>query len=554
MSDLGDVRVSRSDIARMAGVKRPAVTNWERRHADFPAPVGGREEGEAEEVDTFRADEVLRWLSGRTIPANALRPGEPTGATYGDRFRVALGGGPFGGLLSAIDQVASRDADRLRGTLRLADYLRLLLNLLYTRTQDGPLWARFMDDPEWALGYLGLSRPEESGPSYRPRLSHLLRLLDANGPASADEGRQAFDLLLARLRNTDAQEADEYFTPQSVSRVMARALADPGAPARRLYDPFCRTGELLCAYLDAVAEQGGKAPEATSGHFVGDAPGKAPDATSGETVPDRLSLVMMNFGMRGFGKRAYALPGAREPYHLGEVGTPRGLLDRSDVVITNPPFGGPSPRPGFRPRYWRYGVPRSSEFDWLQYVVSVLAHDGRAAVLMPAGAASRSGADQEIRARMVEDGVVECVMALPGQLFELTAIQTHIWFLRRPPTRSDEVLFVDGSDLGAMATRTRRELADTDVDRLVRAYTSRSGHLGVSGLSRAVRPAEIAGRGHRLAPALYVRGPVPSGNTVDDRDAARRRLTELTQEIERLRERARTIDAEAEEQLRRYGL
>ncbi|MFE1288780.1 N-6 DNA methylase [Streptomyces sp. NPDC058751] len=526
MGDFAEMRVSRSDIARMAGVKRPAVTNWERRHLGFPDPVGGGD------LDVFRADQVLEWLSGRTIPANALEPGEPTGATYGDRFRAALGGGRrSGGLLTAVEQLAVRDAERLRGPWRMSGYLYLLLFLVFVQSQDPERWSAYVENPGQAPRDLDFG--EMSGQS---QVSHLVRFLDRSPPASRGESRQAFDRLLTLFQDSDARASDEYFTPPSVSRVMAGALAGSGFAASRLHDPFCRTGELLGAYLDAVAEQGRKAPTGVSGRALGEGAQR---------------LARMNLELHG-AERPLVLLGPRLP----SMPFDGDLSGRFDAVITNPPFGAVGARQAPPPHYWRYGTPRSQEFDWLQYVVSCLDAEGRAAVLMPAGAGFRGSADRETRARLVEDGVVECVMALPTHLFELTSIQTHVWFLRAPRGRPAGVLFVDGADLGGMATRTRRALSDADVDRLVRAYTSwrGTGHGGQPGLSRAVDPQEIAAQDHRLEPALYVREPLPSADAFQDRTAARNRLAQLSAQLRELHVEAEAVDGLAEERLRRYGL
>ncbi|MEV6739302.1 N-6 DNA methylase [Streptomyces sp. NPDC051104] len=524
MSDLGDVLVSRSDIARLAGVKRPAVTNWERRHPDFPMPVAPDAGSTGSEA--FRAGEILEWLSGRTIPSNALQPGESAGTTYGDRFRVGLGGERPGSLLSAVEQLAWRDADRLRGRLRMSDYVYLLLFLVFAQSQEKERWSDYVADAE--AGPVDLDVPVEYD---RLSLSHAVRFLDRNPPASRDESRQAFDRLLALLRDTDARTADEFFTPPSVSRVMARALAAQAPPAKRLHDPFCRSGELLAGYLDAVAEQGGTAPEEVSGRGA---------------YEGTLRLARMNLQLRGV-HRPRIRPGPLIPSH-GPTDPPESF----DAVIANPPFAvrvdnGVSP-----PEYWRYGVTRQGDFDWLQYVVSRLAPGGRAAVLMPAGAGFRSGAVGQARARMVEDGVVECVMALPQQLFALTAIRTQIWFLRPPRGHAESVLFVDGAALGSMTSRTRRTLSGDDVDRLVQSYVSwrNEGHGRTPGLSRAVAPEEIADRDHQLEPALYVRDP--QGDL--PQASAKNRLAELSDELEKLYEQATTIDRLVEVRLRRYGL
>ncbi|WP_314223797.1 N-6 DNA methylase [Streptomyces zaehneri] len=535
MNNIGDVFVSRSDIARMAGVRRPAVTNWERRHPDFPVPLAPDPGDPTPEV--FRAEEVLRWLSGRPIPSNALQSGEPAGATYGDRFRSALSGSRSGSLLAAVDQLAWRDADRLRGQWRMYGYLFLLLFLVFVQSREPRRWAGYVDDPEQALR--DLDRGEADG---LPQLSEVIQFLNRNSPESSDESRKAFDRLLVRLRDLEPSEAGEYFTPPSVSRVMARALAGNGSTTLRLYDPFCRTGELLCAYLDAVAEQGGKPPGTVSGRALGEGP---------------QMLARMHLELHD-AQRPTVLLGPRVPAQPGDFGDLSGSFD---AVITNPPFGGWSSWSQLPPQYWRYGEARTKEFDWLQYVVSCLAPDGRAAILMPAGAASRGSAERETRASMVEDGVIECVMALPPQLFERTAIQTHIWFLRSPLGRPGDVLFVDGTRLGSMASRTRRALSGAEVDRLVRSYVSwreSQDHLWSStespGLSRVASHVEIVANDHRLEPALYVRESLPAVGTFDDQAATKDRLAALSAQLQRLHAEARNVDGLAEERLRRYGL
>ena len=533
MSDFGDVLVSRSDIARLAGVRRPAVSNWERRHSDFPVPVvppAGSTEPEA-----FRVGEVLEWLSGRLIPSNALRPGEPAGTTYGDRFRAGLGGDRPGNLLSAVEQLARRDADRVRGRLRMSDYLYLLVALVFARSQEEERWSRYVKDPRAALRDLELPEHAEMP------LAEVVRFLEGGPPASRDESREAFDRLLELLSNTDASGAGGFFTPRSVSHVMGRALAAQRR-AKRLHDPFCRAGELLSAYLDAAAERGDEAPEAVVGR-----------TPSEELLP----VVRMSLRMHG-AEHPRVLRGPWMPGRLDESGDRPGSFD---TVITNPPFGGLGPWPDAPPRYWLYGTTRATEFDWLQYVVSCLAPDGRAAVLMPAGAGFRGSAERATRTRLIEDGVVECVMALPTQLFERTAIQTHIWFLRSPRGRAEQVLFVDGTRLGSMATRTRRELSDAEIDGLVRTYTSwrEAGTRGLEqaagpGPGRAVDPAEIVANDFRLEPALYVREHLPSAGALDDPAAVRDRLAELSAQLERLHAEAGTTDGLVSERLRRYGL
>lgn len=142
-----------------------------------------------------------------------------------------------------------------------------------------------------------------------------------------------------------------------------------------------------------------------------------------------------------------------------------------DAILANPPFNMSdwcSDHPA--DRCWRYGAPPKSNanFAWLQHIWSSLAEGGRAAVVMANGALSSEQAGEgRIRAAMVEDGVVEALIALPPQLFATTAIPVTVWLLRRPgDTRDGEVLFVDARMLGSMISRTQRDLLPDDRRRI----------------------------------------------------------------------------------------
>ncbi|WP_200306725.1 N-6 DNA methylase [Streptomyces adelaidensis] len=529
---LAGTLVSRPEIARLAGVKRPAVTNWERRYPEYPAPVGG-------DPELFRADEVLAWLSTRTIPANALLSGEPVGTTYGDRFRAGLPGGTAGGLLRAVERLAGPEADRLRGGMSLDDYLFWLLFFVDEHIKDP---AGGMAEQLRQYAVLG-SDHDVAKKEFPPgALTELFETLGRTPVGSEQEARTAFDHVLVRWRAEHAREGGAFLTPPSVSRVMAGALAAVRPGAVHVHDPYVRVGELLVAYLDAIAAHGGG-----ERRLIG---GRAPRV-------QELLAASCNLRVH-HGRGALLVEGPVTP-----ALDPGGLADfpeTFDVLLTNPPFGrfleDVAPPP-----YWTYGTARRTEFDWLQYAVSRLAADGRAAVLMPAGAAFNTGAAETVRRGLVEVGAVECVIALPAGLFTLTAISTHIWFLRAPGSGGHpdpEVLFVAGEHFGHQVSRTQRALSDDDIGRLVGEYVSWSpapeggrSFTGTPGLSRAVPVKDIVEYGYSLDPRRYVRsfGRVPA-----DAAETRDRLARLSEEIEILHARAEASDAEAVRWLRRYGL
>lgn len=542
-----DRLVSRPEIARLAKVKRPAVTNWERRYSEYPAPVGG-------DPELFRAAEVLAWLSTRTVAANALLPGEPVGTTYGDRFRAGLGG-TAGGLLRLVERLAGPEADRLRGGMPLDDYLGWLLSFVHEHIKD-PDGGMAEQSRRHAL--MGPEHDYAQRAFPPGALPELFDMLGRTPVGSEQEARAAFDHVLVRWRAEHAREGGAFLTPPSVSRVMAGALAAVRPGAVYVHDPYARVGELLVAYLDAVAARGGGERLLISG--------RAPSPRERVAAVDNLQVHHGRRRMAWLGEVPVSDDGLVTPAldPDGPPVGPPGFSETCDVLLTNPPFGR-FPEDVSPPSYWTYGPARRIEFDWLQYAVSRLAPDGRAAVLMPSGAASNSGAAETVRGGLVRAGAVECVIALPPALFTLTAVKTHIWFLRAPgsgTTPAPDVLFVDGGHLGHQVTRTQRALSDDDIGQLVGEYVSWHTSLtggpsftGTPGLSRVVPVLDIVAHGHNLDPMQHVRpvGPasaVPEAGPTETRE----RLVRLGEEIKALHKRVDAADAEVLRWFRRYGL
>ncbi|MPY52626.1 N-6 DNA methylase [Streptomyces acidicola] len=557
MTDFEGVLVSRADIARFAGVKRPAVTNWERRHADFPQPLGEPAEGPAD-IEVFSAAQVLAWLDLRAIPANARRAEEPEGTTYGDRFRASLGGTRTGALLKAVDRLSGPEAERFRGELSHADYLTVLLTLVYVRGCLPEEWQRILSEArrfqfphsgELLVRILASAVRRGLGPEHErlllalsqnlgdSRMADTIRLLDDTGPVDRAEHAQAFERLMARYSDRMGKRAGDFFTPRAAVDVLTKLVADGSQDVRSVHDPFVRAGELLSAAWDAVADAQGSPLEA-SGAGVGEHP---------------LALAGMNLALHGV-PEARLWTGSTSP-SAGDDPWHQGF----DRIVTNPPFNVKLERP-VEHGHWRYGSPpqHNANFDWLQYAVTRLRRDGRAAVLMPDIAAfSANPSERRIRAAMVEDGAVEALIALPAQLFTTTGIRVTIWLLRHPTGTCDEILFVDASHLGSLVSRVRRELAPHETQRILEEYRSwiaaradGSVFAETEGLSRAVSIEKIREKDYTLSPAFYVPSGRPSGAPpVEPAD-----LAALAGQLTELHARARDADAAVEELLGRYGL
>ncbi len=190
---------------------------------------------------------------------------------------------------------------------------------------------------------------------------------------------------------------------------------------------------------------------------------------------------------------------------------------RADFVLANPPFNISDWWHGSLdgdPR-WVYGTPPAgnANYAWLQHMLYHLKPGGRAGIVLANGSMSSSQSGEgEIRARMVEADVVECMVALPGQLFFNTQIPACLWFLAKSKrSRPGEVLFIDARKLGTMVSRVQCELDGLAIARIADTFhawksdgETAQPYEDVPGFCRSVPLAEIAEHGHVLTPGRYV--------------------------------------------------
>jgi len=200
---------------------------------------------------------------------------------------------------------------------------------------------------------------------------------------------------------------------------------------------------------------------------------------------------------------------------------------RADYILANPPFnisdwGGERLKGD---RRWQYGTPPAgnANYAWIQHIAFHLTPNGVAGFVLANGSlSSNSGGEGEIRRRLVEADLVDCIVALPGQLFYSTQIPVSLWFLARNKRsgrgrdgatlqdRSGHILFIDARKLGRLEDRVHRTLDPADIGRIAGAYHAWRGdgdggaHEDVPGFAKAATLAEVAGHGHVLTPGRYV--------------------------------------------------
>ncbi|MEW1612302.1 MULTISPECIES: N-6 DNA methylase [unclassified Streptomyces] len=565
MDDTGtddDRLLSRAEVASLAGVMRPAVTNWQRRHADYPKPV------RAGETELFSLRAVLGWLASRQIPSRARTADEATGFTYADRVQRNLAtedvrqgeGTPVGGKNESrpasderqrarqLERLLGPLADTVRGGGSLTDYLALLISLIFLRTSESPRTAALLDEARMRtkaaaalLGEIGevaddALRMRGVTPGMRTALLRLepqeyadvVETIGLTEGLGIDELRQLIDQYGVQA----ALPSNEFFTPRAVVRLMRDAAVGEEDTVQHVYDPYVRGGEML----DGVAERLGGAVPLT---LRGEGPQRA-----------TMRLASMNLALHG----ATVELGSRSVAPWDERAWPTS--QQADLVLTNPPFNThgvvPKPREGLD---WPYGQPppgtAGAVFGWLQHVLTSLKDGGRAAVVMPVSAgASTDPRAREIRRRLVEDGAVECVVALPPRLFSGAQVSVCLWFLRRSATVLEEILFVDARGLGDKATRGPRVLSEEHVGAIAdtvrrwrRSREFRSGRQDAGHLAVAAPLEAVQATAYSLNPSDFVDRWMSAAATPVD---AVRELAAAEQAVSSSRYRAHAADGAAD--------
>jgi type I restriction enzyme M protein len=492
-----DPLLGRTEIAALASVSRSTISSWEKRDVGFPSPRRSNAR------DYFLRSEVLSWLDQRPVPPERLAVGEPVGTTYGDRARRREGAGkpsageaerpsgartpyriPFGAVdeprpenRRIVTELLDAAVDRVRGAASVLDYLSLLFCLHYLRGAAADRFEKLastartvttLDEAAQLLRDIGREADEdmrglgvpssmrEALARLEPRTARDLRKV-VEAMSRIDE--DVFGLILDEYEQRAALGSGEFFTPRAVVRVMTRLACSefgPGLP-ESIYDPYARDGGFLIEAVAACAfDEDGLPHEKTV-------------RTYGETRrADTWRLATMNLLLHGTAptialKRAAPWNTDMERFPLGPV----------DIVLTNPPFNMSDPGGGERhDGHWEYGAPPldNDNFAWLQHCLSKLSRRGRAGIIMP-NKAGNSGhkSERAIRRKLVESGVVDCVIALPARLFTGTAVPVSVWLLRHPSSPCDDTLFLDGRHMGAQ-NGSRRTLSPLDAETLLDAY------------------------------------------------------------------------------------
>jgi type I restriction enzyme M protein len=378
------------------------------------------------------------------------------------------------------------------------------------------------------------------------RLGELIDLIGTVGLGDAENrskdiiGR-VYEYFLGQFASAEGKKGGEFYTPRPVVRLLVEMLAP--RPRSRIYDPCCGSGGMFVQSERFIEEHGGR---------------KGDISIFGQELNwTTWRLCQMNLAIRGIEARI----DQGDTFHDDKL---RDL--RADYVLANPPFnvsdwGGEQLRDDVR---WAYGVPPAgnANFAWVQHFVHHLAPHGTAGFVLANGSmSSNQSGEGEIRRALVETDLVDCMVALPGQLFYSTQIPVCLWFLARDKSngrfrdRRRETLFIDARKLGSMVDRIHRELTDEDVARVAGTYHAWRGDPGadayadVPGFCKAATTDEIARHGYVLTPGRYV----GAAALEDDGEPFEAKMRRLVAQLRDQRAEAAKLDAAIAANLKELG-
>ena len=340
-----------------------------------------------------------------------------------------------------------------------------------------------------------------------------------------------YEYFLGQFAKNELQKGGEFYTPACLVRTMVECI-EPFQG--KVYDPACGSGGMFVQSMKFVNDHQGNP------YNIG--------IFGQEKNPTTWRLAKMNLAIRSMygdlGK--YAADTFTEDLH-------KDL--KADFILANPPFNLEWDRDKVEddPR-WKYGLPpkNNANYAWLQHMISKLSQNGKMACILANGSLSASGQEGEIRKKIIENDLVDCIIAMPTNLFYTVTVPCSIWIINRNKKQKSKTLFINATNLGTMVTRRLRELSEDDIKKVANTYhnyQNDENYENVKGFCYSATTEEIKSNDYVLTPGRYV----GVEETEDDGIPFEEKMKNITSELSKQFEESHKLEEEIRKNLKAIG-
>lgn len=391
----------------------------------------------------------------------------------------------------------------------------------------------------------GVLPKEYARPSLdKKRLGELIDLIgnvgfNEPGHSSKDLLGRVYEYFLGMFADAEGKRGGQFYTPESIVKLLVEMLEPYNG---RIYDGCCGSGGMFVQSEKFLQAHGGRLDDiAVYGQ---------------ESNPTTYRLAKMNLAIRGIDAKI----------ELGDTFHDDKHKDlKADYIIANPPFnisdwGGEQLQDS---HLWKYGVPPTgnANYGWIQLFLNKLSPNGTAGIVLANGSmTSNSGGENEIRKNLITEGLVDCMVALPTQLFYNTQIPACLWFLARNRTnhkyrnRKGEILFIDARNTGTLISRKNKAFTDEDISKISEVYHNWRNLDGkyedIQGFCKSATLKEVEENNYVLTPGRYV----GTEDNEDDGISFEDKVAEISQNISAHFKESIELQERIKKNLKRVGI
>lgn len=342
-----------------------------------------------------------------------------------------------------------------------------------------------------------------------------------------------YEYFLGEFASSELQKGGEFYTPACLVRTMVEMIQPYKG---RVYDPACGSGGMFVQSTKFIERHQGKVQDLAIY-------GQEKNPTTWKLAKMNLAIRSLNGDLGKFADDTF-----QNDLH-------KGL--KADFVLANPPFNISDwgQEKLLQDPRWRYGIPPkgNANMAWVEHMIDKLSMQGKAAIILANGAlSSDTSGEGDIRKNILEADLVDCILAMPSNLFYTVTIPCSVWILNRDKKQKGKTLFIDARNLGTMVTRKLRELSEEDTKKIASTYhkfVNDDNYENIAGFCKVATIDEIKENNYVLTPGRYV----GIEEQEDDGIPFEEKMKTITSELKEQFEESHKLEEEIKKNLEAIG-